>query len=203
MMEFRSPNAHTITTRLSRGDLEKMQMTFDALDYSNSRTRRMIHTILDSACRELHIQANTHGRMIVEAFAEHDGGCRIVYTLPPREGRMRLIVKRRRNPCVFAFSGIDCLLDACAALPVHPEGDLYQEGERYYLILYPGIRDRAVRLILKEYGHGVGPDPVALQRIREHARLLCRSDAVRRLSPVRQPMPPRADHGSSHPRPAH
>lgn len=184
-MEFRSPNAHTITTRLSRGDLEKMQMSFDALDYGNSKTRQLLHTLLNHACRELHMQANTHGRMIVEAYAEHDGGCRIVYTLPPREGRMRLMVRRRKGPCAFVFPGPDALMDACAVLPARPESDLYQGEGGWYLLLYPSPQDHAVRRVLNEYGQLLGDGAIPIQRIREQARLLCRSDALRRLSPVR------------------
>lgn len=183
-MEFRSPNSHTITTRLTREDLDRMHLTFEAMDYSDAHTRRAIQALLDDACRELHISANTRGRMIIEAFAEHDGGCRIVYTLPPEKGRLRLMIKRRRGAYAFAFSNMDNLLDACAALPVRPESDLYQTEEGYCLILYPGERDRSVRTLLNEYGTPCGDSPAALQIIREHGRLLCCGNATHRLSGV-------------------
>ena len=183
-MEFRSPDSHTITTHLTRADLAKMHLTFEAMDYSDAHTRRAIHALLDSACRELHISANTHGRMIIEAFAEHDGGCRIVYTLPPEKGRLRLMIKRRRSAYAYIFRKMDDLLDACAALPVRPESDLYRAGEDYFLILYPTEGDRAVRTVLNEYGSPCGADPAAIQAVREHGRLLCCGNAARRLSGI-------------------
>lgn len=181
-MEFRAPDAHTIATRLTRSDMEKMHMTFDAMDYADADTRAMIHTLLEDACRALHITANTHGRMIIEAFAEHDGGCRIVFRLPPERGRLHLIVRRRNNPMLFAFSGIDPLLDACAALPVQPESDLYRCGDTYYLLLYAGRSQTRVHAVLNEYGRALGGDPICIQAVREHGTLLSGRDAVRRLS---------------------
>lgn len=181
-MEFRAPDEHTIATRLTRSDMEKMHMTFDAMDYADENTRAMMHTLLEDACRELHITADTHGRMIIEAFAEHDGGCRIVFKLPPEGGRTRLMVKRRNSPELFAFSGIDPLLDACAALPIQPESDLYQCGAAYYLILYAGGRRNDVQAVLNEYGRALGGDPLRIQAVREHGQLLSGRSAVRRLS---------------------
>lgn len=181
-MEFRAPDEHTIATRLTRSDMEKMHMTFDAMDYADANTREMIHTLLEHACEELHIAADTHGRMIIEAFAEHDGGCRIVFTLPPEQGRIRLMVKRRSSPALYAFAGIDPLLDACAALPVQPESDLYQCGRGYFLILLDHAKDPAVHAILSEYGTALGEDPVRVQAVREHGQLLSGGNAVRRLA---------------------
>lgn len=181
-MEFRAPDEHTIATRLTRSDLEKMHMTFDTMDYADANTREMIHSLLEHARQELHIAANTHGRTIIEAFGERDGGCRIVFRLPTEEGRLRLMVKRRSSPALFSFDGIDPLLDACAALPVQPESDLYQYGTHYFLLMPAGIRESSVHAVLTEFGTDLGTDPVRVQAVREHGQLLSAGNAVQRLA---------------------
>lgn len=180
-MEFRAPDEHTIATRLTRSDLEKMHLTFDTMDYADANTRQMIHTLLEHARQELHITANTHGRTIIEAFGERDGGCRIVFKLPPEEGRLRLMVKRRSSPVLFAFGGIDPLLDACAALPVQPESDLYRYGQHYFLLLADG-REPGIHEVLSEYGTDLGENPIRVQAVREHGQLLSAGNAIRRLA---------------------
>lgn len=180
-MEFRAPDEHTISTRLTRSDLEKMHLTFDTMDYADANTRQMIHTLLEHARQELHIAANTHGRTIIEAFGERDGGCRIVFKLPPEEGRLRLMVKRRSSPVLFTFGGIDPLLDACAALPVQPESDLYRYGRNYFLLLAGG-REPGIHAVLSEYGTDLEADPIRVEAVREHGHLLIAGNAVRRLA---------------------
>lgn len=181
-MEFRARNDHTIATRLTRSDMEKLNMTFEAMDYADADTRRAIHTLLENACRELHMTPNTNGRLIIEAFAEHDGGCRIVFTLPPEHGRLRLLIKRRAQPVLFAFDEVNELLDACAALCECPESDLYQCEGRYYLLLPCGSREKSACAVLDEYGRGLGTDAIRIQYVREHGRLLIARAAARRLS---------------------
>lgn len=180
-MEFRAPDEHTIATRLTRSDLEKMHITFDTMDYADANTRQMIHALLERARQELHIPANPHGRTIIEAFGERDGGCRIVFKLPPEEGRLHLMVKRRSSPLLFAFGGIDPLLDACAALPVQPESDLYRYGQHYFLLLASG-QEPGIHAVLSEYGTDLGEDPIRVQAVREHAQLLSAGNAIRRLA---------------------
>lgn len=187
-MKIHAQNPNTIVVELSNGDLRELDITFDEMDYSNIETRRVIWTLLDEARRELGCDIDPSGQMLVEASPMKEGGCEIIFTVFSKRLQRpnRLMIKRRRQPGVFSFDNADALMDACAAVRrcgEPPASDLYRQGSRYALILYPCERDDAIRSVLSEYGMFHGDGPIHTAQAREFGKLLCKGNAVERLAP--------------------
>lgn len=169
-----------IKIKLKVEDLNNLDISFEQMDYTNIETRRVIWTLLDAARRELHVDIDPAGRMLIEAIPNGVGGCVIYITeldskaVKPR----RMHMKKLSRPQIYEFQEAEDLLSAVEALcgtsgEFFQLSELYLMDKGYYLILYPDSPDgQAVPVILSQFSRLKGEGNALAAYAREHGKLL-------------------------------
>ncbi|MBQ4151063.1 MAG: adaptor protein MecA [Clostridia bacterium] len=129
-MELLKISENALKVSLSREDMEFYDIEFDALDYSNTETRRVIWSILDEAKRTLGFEA-VRDKLYIKAFRSRCGGCELFVTRDEKE--------QIECAALFRFSDVDLLARACARLKnclFSGESRLFLgDDEKFYLYL--------------------------------------------------------------------
>lgn len=179
-----------VKIRLTREDLERLNISLEELDCANAETRRIIHTLLDAARCEFKLDINPSERMMIEVMPNRNGGCSIYIT--GLEERMckavRLSSRKSMKPQFFDFDGADSLMSATYALRSfinsgNQFSELYRmEPGGYRLLVYPDSEVSAgVWAVLSEYCRSRGDGNAAAAFTREHGRLLAGGNAIGKL----------------------
>ena len=184
-MNIDMPHSGKLEFRLDSRDLGKLNISFDELDYSNVETRRVVWTLIDTARKNLHIDFDLTGRLLVEVFPEKHGGCRLCVTiLPKEEQRLNIVAKPIFTTYIFEFS-TDALLDLARQikkLPVtHDDGELFSNGESFRLVVPLSDSQRKLKALMYEYGVYRGEDDFTISYTREHWQAVFDSSALKRL----------------------
>lgn len=189
-MKIEAPESNKIVIRLTAGDLSKLHITYEEMDYANIETRRVIWTLLDEARRELGRDIDPSGRMLIEALPAKEGGCVLRFTVLQQEEQVqqpRLSLRRSVSPLIYEFANAQLVLDAAAAvrrLKAFPaESELYRQAGCYRLIVSPAGKNELLTIALTEFGAlcAQGELPAAITR--EHWREVCGVHALERISP--------------------
>ncbi|MBR1810967.1 MAG: hypothetical protein IJ766_04865 [Clostridia bacterium] len=69
-----------ISVELTAEDMDELNITYDALDYSNTETRRVLWTVLDEARRLSGEEFDITDRLVIETMPADGGGCLIIFT---------------------------------------------------------------------------------------------------------------------------
>lgn len=177
-----------IKIRLTREDLEQLDISVEELDSSNMQTRRVIRTLLDAACYEFNLDINPSERMLIEVMPSRNGGCLIYITVPECRACKFAESARRMKPQFFDFDGADSLMSATYALRSfinsgNQLSELYRmESDGYRLLVYPDSEVSAgLWAVLSEYCRNRGDGNAAAAFTREHGRLLAGGNAIGKL----------------------
>ena len=80
-MKINSPADDRIIVDLTGQDMQELDITYEAMDYSTIETRRFIWTVLDQAGKALGRELDPSRRMIIEAVPKAGGGCVLNFTM--------------------------------------------------------------------------------------------------------------------------
>ena len=166
---------------LTEEDLQAYNITFDELDYNNETTRSVLHQLLEIARRDTGFDSS--GSLIIEALPV-DNGCLLLLT--PAGGKRHIRMKRVVGPYIYELDDVDDVLCFARSMdgrtPVMLGSSLYQFGDRYRLILYPGSPiAKEVVYILHEYAHIAGEGDAAAAYTAEHGHPIAVGDALGQL----------------------
>ena len=174
--------------RLDSKDLSELNITFEALDYSNIETRRVVWTLIDIARKELDADFDPTGRLLVEVFPDgRQGGCRLCITsLPQTRRSITIVATQTFTPHIFEFSSADDLIDMAKQIKKLPitsdDGELYKSNDKYRLIIPLSEKQEKLKAMLHEYVRFRGTDEVALSFTREHWSALIPEKALKAIS---------------------
>ena len=70
-----------IKISLSHSDMERLDISYSELDYSNMDTRRIIWTLLCEAKNSLELELDLFSKMMVEVLPSSSDGCTILFTV--------------------------------------------------------------------------------------------------------------------------
>lgn len=119
---------------LNDEDLEKYNLKFESLDYDNTKTRRVLWSILDDAKQKTGFDAAAE-RTLVQAYPGRKGGCEIYVT---RQDAPRAAANKRVR--LYRFSDSESLFSACHALFLatqKQESELYLSADdTFYLKIH-------------------------------------------------------------------
>lgn len=166
---------------LTEQELNAFGLTFDDLDYANQSTRAALHCLLDAAQQETGFEGGDN--LLVEALPV-DGGCLLLVT--PSGPKRHVRTKRAAGPYVYEFSTAEAVLALAHSLgrsaPEPPSSSLYQFGDGYRLVVYPGT-SATPRLtsLLSEFAYSAGEGDSAAAYTAEHGRVISVGDALSRL----------------------
>ena len=166
---------------LKKEDMEHLALDLEHLDYSNRRTREVLHMLLKDGGR---LAGFTHcGRLLIEAFPTTSEGCILYFTSLEQEEaipkRLRRTVKNTTCPTIFSFPDGDSMLNALTALKACPEQPekclLYRKesGEGYILTVHLFPAGKAeIPTLLSEFGNAEGSGNAVATLVAEHGILL-------------------------------
>ncbi len=187
-MRIEQIDHHTIKVILTASDLDRLDITYEEMDYKDPNTKRVILELLHHVRRETDIDLQ-EGRLLVEAFPSIGGGCVLYICAISGEAgsksRIPATAKGGFNtPLVFGFSDLERLASACKqmVLQLHHiilKSALYRYQSEYRLLIYSYFKsdDRLIGLVC-EYGRYLGKGSLPASVVKEHATCLLESNAI-------------------------
>lgn len=158
-MNINTNSQKYIFIELSRSDMEKLGLSFSSLDYSDSKTRETIFSVLYQAKCSLRQNFELSDTISVEALPRENGGCLLFFTLRKRAKRYK-VIKSLSGVC-YKSGNIDSFLDFAAALTSEEvksvKSGLYLSDGIYYLRL-SGRLHKKILMKLCEYASNVRND---------------------------------------------
>jgi len=197
-MRIEAITRRKIVVELNQEDMNTLDITYDALDYTSVETRRVIWVILDRVRETTGCDIDPSGQLLIDAMPRPTGGCILFFTLRggcaepiatsggmtasgglATSGGMtdRILRKQEQLMAAFEFADIDALLDCAAAYAkslrcesarLFTLCELYILDDRYRLLLCPALELCAVKRFFSEYAVFCGEDAFAACHTREH-----------------------------------
>lgn len=161
-MKITPPKDKYIFIELTRDDMEKMNITYDNLDYSNPHTRKIIHHLLNEAKQSLGYPVSLPGKVRVDALPSVEGGCLLFFTVCTNPVKYKL--KGKEAELVFSFEKQDYFFDLAMSLSENEtkniKSSLYLHEGKLMLLVSGKIKHSIVAKIneyafpVKTYGQG-------------------------------------------------
>ena len=160
---------------LDAPDLLEYGLTFNQLDYSAQRTRKLLNALLIKAAgtTDFHL---CPGKLMIEAFPQEGGGCVIYFTIKQHR---KFWQKKENVHQLFSFSDASRLLDAAKAAYISHahcrESKLYK-ADGLWLLDVLGA-ENSLTALLCEYADSKQTAKQELYRIAEYGKFIC-ADAI-------------------------
>lgn len=176
-MKITAENDLCISVDLTGDDMQRLDITYEALDYSNIETRRVLWTLLDEARRVAGTNISLSDRLIIETVPKEKGGCRITFTSVPDEKGGRLQWRGQAKQMLLAFDSAEQLLAFCAKVPqayLGKEAALYEKDGQYRILANPpGENRERLAAMAEEFGTDMSATSVFLgAQTREYWQLV-------------------------------
>lgn len=144
-MKINTPAEKYIFIELSRSDMEKLNLSYSDMDYSDETTRRAIYSVLDRARVSLGQDFNLSDTVKVEALPRDDGGCFLFFTIRNKNPKFRV----NKNGSIYLKADkIDSLFDFCSSLDKSErekvKASLFLSEGKYYLHIFGTLHSRLI-----------------------------------------------------------
>ena len=187
-MKINSPADDRIIVDLTGQDMQELDITYEAMDYSTIETRRFIWTVLDQAGKVLGRELDPSRRMIIEAVPKAGGGCVLNFTM--LDGRragitQKQILKKQSESFICEFDSLDTLYRAAgglSSLEAMPESSLYKSGEKFRLFVAKSGDVRFLKQYFSEFGSVEGCGKLSGAFAAEHWKTLIEQNALEELN---------------------
>lgn len=184
-MRIEALTGSKVVVELNASDMQQLNITYDALDYADVDTRRVIWIILDQVRESTGCDIDPSGQLLIDAMPRSDGGCILFFTIKSDESALellscpdqRVLLKQQELLVTFEFNGIDALLDCAAAYArmhnsehdrLFSQSELYQRGLQYRLLLSPAQQSDALQQFFCEFARCCGESALTAAQTREH-----------------------------------
>ena len=178
-MKINAPKENYIFIELTNEDMQKLNITFDNMDYSNVETKRVIWTLLDEAKHSLGRDFDMGENFKVEALPGVDGGCLLFFTLKEKHARYKL--SNRDISLTYEFDKIDDCFDLSKSLTNKEKesvkSSLYLIKGKYFLVVTGKIK-HALMMKLNEFASCVKSDKNFILKIQEYEKCLIENNAL-------------------------
>ena len=153
---------------LSCDDLKNLDITYEAMDYSDIETRRVIWTILERVRNSTGRDIDPSGNLIIEASPDSSGGCILIITVPFSRSDIGTVISKKYSTQIFEFENSDCLLDVISAVGRVPdESRFFTDGKRFRIEI-PSVISVFSRHTIEEFGRFIGNDSMTVALTHEH-----------------------------------
>lgn len=182
-MQFSLIHENKLKVILTAEDMEKLELSYEQMDYSDAETREALVEVLDRA--RGHVRFNPkRSKLFIEVYPCEGGGCVLYFTClhTDRSGKVDV------RPVLFEFDSADALTEAaCSTYRRYRQriyrSTLYQMNGRYRLIVWPlDYADRLSIYFLSEYGRCIGEGELLAAFTEEHGQEILEEDAIERLA---------------------
>lgn len=158
---------------LSRDDLTELDITYDAMDYANIETRRVIWTILDRVRSYTGKDIDPSGNLMIEAAPDSNDGCVLMFTVPASCTRVGTVISKANPSQIFEFDSINDLLDVISAVG-KCEKKIFTNGKKFRAE-FSAEKTALYRRVIEEYGRFVGNDCITAAVTYEHWQEISKS----------------------------
>ena len=187
-MNIHKADANKFIVELSPLDMNELDITYEAMDYSTIETRRFIWTVLDQAGKALGRELDPSRRMIIEAVPKAGGGCVLNFTM--LDGRragitQKQILKKQSQSFICEFDSLDALYRAAgglSSLEAMPESSLYKSGEKFRLFVAKSGDARFLKQYFSEFGSVEDCGKLSGAFAAEHWKTLIGQNALEELN---------------------
>lgn len=161
-------------------DMENFQLRFNDMSFCSEHSRKVLLRLMRLACSKTGMELST-GAVLMEALP-HQSGCLLLVTLMEKTKRKVYKVKKFRCfPC-FEFADAEEMLSCAEAfgskgIALHRNSLWLCNGKYYLMFDYP-VLSNVCRGLICEYALEIKSTVVALSRIRESGKLLCKDNAL-------------------------
>ncbi len=179
-MDIEQISERKLLITLSSEDMADFKVSFESMSVKSQQERRVIMRLLQLSFAKAGV--SYIGKTVLVEALPFLGGCALFVTLFDKEKKPKTyrVKEYKRYPAV-RFSDAEALLSTAESLKgkrMHRNSLWLFEGEYYLVMDYPAI-SREVSLVLSQYGRIIKLTSVALSRIRESGKALCKDDAMR------------------------
>ena len=183
-METEFVDQKTVKIFLSNRDMSEFNITYEKMDYRDIDTKKAIMKILKEIQKEGGHDFRS-GKLLIEAFPNKGEGCVLyISNIKPENEKIK---KRSETPLIFQFNGIDLLCDATKRLFMQYshlilKSALYLVDGKYSLVISSYYKlDEKLIIFMDEYGATWGCGEIKNAFIKEHGKVLMKSNAVEEI----------------------
>lgn len=173
-MIIKAINSDKIKILLTTSDMERLNLTYEELDYQSPSSKRAISEILSFAKVKTGFDF-TGAKLYIEAFSNSDGSCTLLFTKLEAgifsEGKKKASLADS-TPVIYEFDTINDAASWARACPISlPLLALYSYSGHYRIVLGAKSAER-IGPGLAEFGRPCGGGLLALSALDEHGSLL-------------------------------
>ena len=199
-MEYIQINDSKLKIICDKEDLYPYGISADALEYGDADTRKFLEDIFEHAKTALGFETKHH-RILVQLYPSSDGGCEIfIHRLgalnkePDENEKTKKQSAPKKCEKIFFFNKLDSLLEVCNRLSIKDfdgKSAVYYVADKGYFLsieLFCDLDEYKIFMLdeysfILEYGE---PENAALHLpyLKEHAKCLCRENAVETLGKI-------------------
>ncbi len=169
----------SILVELSKEDLSKSEMTYEQLDYSNEKTRRLVRSVLEKIRLETGRRVSDGASLEVDVMPDSFGGCLMIF-----KERKESRTEESEETIVFKTNEINDLIDLSRRLrkenPPIEKTELYLLDEMFFLFLKKVTP--AQKAVAAEYLRPLFLSEAKLLSIKEAGKCLIKSKALETLA---------------------
>lgn len=178
-MKIMSSENKYMFVEFTKEDMMKMDITYDKLDYSNSKTKVLVHSLLNEAKNILGYSFCLPEKINVEAFPTQEGGCLLLFTVRIKPAKYK--VKNKNPELFFTFNGYNEMFDLASNISQTERGQikssLYLYNENYIL----NIRGKLKHSFLSRINEFAFPIKLSFQeknKLKEYGKCIIGENAL-------------------------
>ena len=181
-MNIEKIDTSRILISLCARDMERYEVTFESLNFSEAHSKRVLKEIMAYASEKTGVNFDNK-RIMIEAL-KYESGCLLLLTLSARKKIYR--ARYYDNSCIFTFGSAENFLSCLRAL-YHLKKDVffstaYLYKDRYYLVIKSSSRLKGKYIgIINEFCDSRKRNGLLDEFLSEHARILKLNDAVQSI----------------------
>ena len=181
-MNIEKIDTSRIIISLCAGDMEKYDITFESLNFSETHSKTVLKEIMACASEKTGVNFNNK-RIMIEAL-KYEKGCLLLVTLSARKKIYR--VKYYDNSYIFTFCTAENFLSCLKALYRMKRDKFFSSAywyrEEYYLVIKSSSRLKAKYInMISEFCGNRKRNSLLSEFLSEHARILKLNDAVQSI----------------------
>lgn len=176
----------TVRVALSGGDMRRLSIDYDSMDYSDAATKRAVKTILHTVNSVLSLDLSS-SKLFIEAFPneESENGCVLYISMLEKfKGCAR---RELSTPVVFKLDSVNALSDLSERIfkqysHLVLKSSLYLMDDKYMLMIYTYPKlDKKLSALASEYAVVYGRGRITGSFVREHSSELICKDAIEKI----------------------
>ena len=181
-MNIEKIDTSRILISLCARDMEKYDVTFESLNFSETHSRTVLKEIMACASAKTGVDFDNK-RIMIEAL-KYENGCLLLFTLSSKKKIYR--ARYYDNSYIFTFDSAENFLSCMKSLyhlkKDHFLSSAYLYQEKYYLVIEPSSRLKVKYIdIAKEFCDNYRKNCLLNGFLAEHAKVLKLHDAVQSI----------------------